>query len=86
VQVQNKLQLAVPLLPAQVQQAGVRVTKSTNAFLMFVGFISTDNSMSKFDIANYVVSPRPRILSAASTASATSTCWGPSTRCASGST
>ncbi|MBI3526956.1 MAG: efflux RND transporter permease subunit [Betaproteobacteria bacterium] len=56
VQVQNKLQLAVPLLPAQVQQAGVRVTKSTNAFLMFVGFISTDNSMSKFDIANYVVS------------------------------
>ncbi len=56
VQVQNKLQLAVPQLPAAVQQAGVRVTKSTNAFLMFVGFISTDNSMSKFDIANYVVS------------------------------
>src|ERR1700681_1041579 len=56
VQVQNKLQLAVPLLPAQVQQAGIRVTKSTNAFLMFVGFISTDNSMSKFDIANYIVS------------------------------
>ncbi len=56
VQVQNKLQLAVPLLPAQVQQSGVRVTKSTNAFLMFVGFISTDNSMTKFDIANYVVS------------------------------
>jgi hydrophobe/amphiphile efflux-1 (HAE1) family protein len=56
VQVQNKLQLAVPLLPAQVQQAGVRVTKSTNAFLMFVGFVSTDHSMSKFDIANYVVS------------------------------
>ena len=56
VQVQNKLQLAVPLLPQQVQQTGVRVTKSTNAFLMFVGFISTDHSMSKFDIANYVVS------------------------------
>ncbi|MFZ3322687.1 MAG: efflux RND transporter permease subunit [Usitatibacter sp.] len=56
VQVQNKLQLAVPLLPQQVQQTGVRVTKSTNAFLMFVGFISTDHSMSKYDIANYVVS------------------------------
>jgi len=56
VQVQNKLQLAVPLLPQQVQQAGVRVTKSTNAFLMFAGFVSTDHSMSKFDIANYVVS------------------------------
>src|SRR6202008_978284 len=49
-------QLAVPLLPQAVQQAGVRVTKSTNAFLMFVGFISTDHSMTKFDIANYVVS------------------------------
>src|SRR5476649_2654890 len=56
VQVQNKLQLAVPLLPAQVQQAGIRVTKSTNSFLMVVGFVSANNSMSKFDIANYVVS------------------------------
>jgi hydrophobe/amphiphile efflux-1 (HAE1) family protein len=56
VQVQNKLQLAVPLLPAQVQQSGVRVTKSTNAFLMVIGFVSSDNSMNKFDIANYVVS------------------------------
>jgi multidrug efflux pump len=56
VQVQNKLQLAIPLLPAQVQQTGVRVTKSTNAFLMVLGFVSTDHSMSKFDIANYVVS------------------------------
>jgi hydrophobe/amphiphile efflux-1 (HAE1) family protein len=56
VQVQNKLQLAVPLLPTQVQQSGVRVTKSTNAFLMVIGFVSADHSMSKFDIANYVVS------------------------------
>ena len=56
VQVQNKLQLAVPLLPAQVQQSGIRVTKSTNSFLMVIGFVSADHSMSKFDIANYVVS------------------------------
>ncbi|MES2104967.1 MAG: efflux RND transporter permease subunit [Pseudomonadota bacterium] len=56
VQVQNKLQLAVPLLPSQVQQSGVRVTKSTNSFLMVMGFVSADNSMNKFDIANYVVS------------------------------
>src|SRR5882672_10359050 len=56
VQVQNKLQLAVPLLPAQVQQSGIRVTKSTNSFLMVIGFVSSNNSMSKFDIANYVVS------------------------------
>ncbi|HXN15147.1 MAG TPA: efflux RND transporter permease subunit [Usitatibacter sp.] len=56
VQVQNKLQLAVPQLPAAVQQSGIRVTKSTNSFLMVAGFISSNNSMSKFDIANYVVS------------------------------
>src|ERR1700716_3620599 len=49
VQVQNKLQLAVPLLPAQVQQSGIRVTKSTSSFLMVVGFYSSDNSMSEFD-------------------------------------
>jgi hydrophobe/amphiphile efflux-1 (HAE1) family protein len=56
VQVQNKLQLAVSSLPAQVQQSGIRVTKSTSSFLMVIGFVSADNSMSKFDIANYVVS------------------------------
>src|SRR5258705_5355619 len=56
VQVQNKLQLAVPQLPAQVQESGIRVTKSTSSFLMVVGFYSRDKSMSKFDIANYVVS------------------------------
>ncbi|HVZ44891.1 MAG TPA: efflux RND transporter permease subunit [Ramlibacter sp.] len=56
VQVQNKLQLAVPQLPQQVQQSGIRVTKSTNSFLMVAAFYSRDHSMSKFDIANYVVS------------------------------
>jgi hydrophobe/amphiphile efflux-1 (HAE1) family protein len=56
VQVQNKLQLAVPQLPQQVQQSGIRVTKSSSSFLMVVGFYSRDHSMSKFDIANYVVS------------------------------
>src|SRR4051812_23209404 len=49
VQTQNKLQLAVPLLPTQVQQQGIRVTKSTNSFLMVIGFVSSDGSMSKFD-------------------------------------
>jgi hydrophobe/amphiphile efflux-1 (HAE1) family protein len=56
VQVQNKLQLATPLLPLQVQMAGIRVTQSSNSYLLVAGFVSTDNSMSKFDIANYVVS------------------------------
>jgi len=56
VQVQNKLQLAMPQLPAQVQQAGVRVTKSSPSFLMVIGFVSTNHSMSKYDIANFLVS------------------------------
>src|SRR5579862_1375609 len=56
VQVQNKLQLATPLLPAQVQQAGIRVTKSSNGYLLVAGFVSGDKSMSRYDIANYVVS------------------------------
>jgi hydrophobe/amphiphile efflux-1 (HAE1) family protein len=56
VQVQNKLQLAVPRLPAEVQSSGVRVTKSTSDFLMVAGFVSDDGSMTKYDIANYVAS------------------------------
>ena len=34
VQVQNKLQLAMPLLPQEVQQQGVSVEKSSSSFLM----------------------------------------------------
>jgi len=56
VQVQNKLQLATPLLPQAVQQAGVRVTKASSSYLIVGAFVSTDNSMSAFDIANYLVS------------------------------
>src|ERR1700749_1715711 len=55
VQVQNKLQLATPLLPQTVQQAGVSVTKSSSSFLMVLAFVSTDNSMTKYDLANYLV-------------------------------
>lgn len=54
VQVQNKLQTVMPLLPQEVQQQGVRVTKSSAGFLMVIGFVSADNSMDKYDIADYV--------------------------------
>ena len=54
VQVQNKLAVAQPLLPLEVQQQGIRVTKATKNFLIFAGFISTDGSMAKEDLANYV--------------------------------
>src|SRR5690606_37458210 len=54
VQVQNKLAVAQPLLPQEVQQQGIRVTKATKNFLVFVGFISADGTMAKEDLANYV--------------------------------
>jgi len=54
VQVQNKLQLAMPLLPQEVQQAGVRVNKPARNFLVVMGFISNDNSMSNEDLTDYV--------------------------------
>jgi multidrug efflux pump len=56
VQVQNKLQLATPLLPQEVQQQGARVTKSANNFLMVLAFVSTDGSMARIDLTNYVAS------------------------------
>ncbi len=40
VQVQNKLQLATPLLPQEVQQQGISVEKSSSSFLMVAGFVS----------------------------------------------
>ncbi|HXT11591.1 MAG TPA: efflux RND transporter permease subunit [Candidatus Angelobacter sp.] len=56
VQVQNKLQLALPNLPQTVQQQGVTVTKSTRNFLMFFTLSSTNNSMDEIALGNYISS------------------------------
>ena len=56
VQVQNKLQLATPLLPPEVQQQGLRVAKATKNFLLVLGFSSTDGSMNARDIADFIAS------------------------------
>jgi len=56
VQVQNKLNLATPLLPQEVQQQGIRVTKAVKNFLLVIGVVSEDGSMSKDDLSNYIVS------------------------------
>jgi multidrug efflux pump len=56
VQVQNKLQLAMPLLPQEVQRQGVNVSKGRTGFLMVVGFVSRDGSMERMDISDYVSS------------------------------
>jgi hydrophobe/amphiphile efflux-1 (HAE1) family protein len=53
VQVQNKVALATPLLPQEVQQQGVQVNKSVRNFLIVVGLISEDGSMSATDLADY---------------------------------
>jgi len=54
VQVQNKLQAAMPLLPNQVQQQGVQVNKSTAGFLMVLGFYSSDGLIDRYEIADFV--------------------------------
>lgn len=54
VQVQNKLQAAMPLLPQDVQQQGIRVEKSSTGFLMVLGFVSENGKMDRYDIADYV--------------------------------
>jgi len=54
VQVQNKLQLSMPLLPQEVQRQGVNVGKARSSFLMVIGFVSDDNSMTRSDISDYV--------------------------------
>lgn len=54
VQVQNKLQVAMPLLPQEVQRQGVQVAKSTVNFLMVLGFVSEDGSMDQTDLSDYV--------------------------------
>ncbi|MDN0082282.1 efflux RND transporter permease subunit [Crenobacter sp. SG2305] len=54
VQVQNKLQLATPLLPQEVQQQGIRVAKATKNYLLIIGLVSTDGSMNKNDLGDYI--------------------------------
>ena len=54
VQVQNKLTLATPLLPQEVQQQGITVTKSATNFLNVLAFTSEDGSMDGSDLSDYV--------------------------------
>ena len=61
--VQNKLQLAMASLPDVVQQAGVKVSKSTRNYLIIVGLISEDGSMNGEDLRDYAQSSLEKILS-----------------------
>src|SRR5512136_1492180 len=63
VQVQNKLQLATPLLPQLVQRQGIQVVKSTRNFLLIVGLVSEDGSMDRNSLTDYMVSNLQDIIS-----------------------
>lgn len=56
VQVQNKIQSAISRLPAQVQQQGVRVTKSNSDTLLLVGIYDATDTRANTDIADYMTS------------------------------
>jgi multidrug efflux pump len=56
VQVQNKVQLATANLPTTVQQQGITVAKANSNFLMVLGFVSQDGSMTGSDLSDYVSS------------------------------
>ena len=60
--VQNKLQLALPALPDVVQQTGVTVSKSTRNYLLIVGIVSEDGSLTNADLNDYTVSKIQSVL------------------------
>lgn len=54
--VQNKLQLAMPMLPEVVQRQGVVVSKSTRNYLMLVGLVSENPNVTQDDLSDYALS------------------------------
>ena len=56
VQVQNKLAQATPLLPQEVQQQGLRVTKSTSSFLLVVSIYADDGIHDQQDAGDFIAS------------------------------
>jgi multidrug efflux pump len=54
VQVQNAVQGAISRLPQQVQQQGVRVTKSSPDFLLIVGVYDETDRSSNYDVSDWL--------------------------------
>ena len=54
--VQNKLQLALAMLPEDVQRRGVTVSKSTRNYLMIVGLRSESADLDQHDLNDYCAS------------------------------
>src|SRR3954465_2705235 len=56
VQVQNKVQQALPRLPQQVQQQGIAVTKSNPDFLLIAAVYDSTDRMTNQDVSDYLIS------------------------------
>ncbi len=56
VQVQNKLQLATPMLPPEVQSQGLSVSKSQANFITIISFYCDDGTLDEADLADYMSS------------------------------
>jgi len=56
VQVQNQVQQAISRLPQQVQQQGVRVTKSNPDFLLIVAVYDETNQRTNMDVSDFLTS------------------------------
>ena len=76
VQVQNKVQAAVPLLPAAVQQLGVTVQKSQTNFLVVVAVYDDTGRYNNVDISDFITSTMQDPISRASGVGATQTFGG----------
>ncbi len=56
VQVQNKVQQALPILPQEVQQQGVVVLKSQSSFLLVVALYDVSGRYNNIDISDFIAS------------------------------
>jgi len=56
VQVQNKLQLATPMLPQAVQQLGLRVVKYQINFMLIAALVSEDGRLDNYALGDLIVS------------------------------
>ena len=56
VQVQNRVQEALSRLPQQVQQQGLRVTKSSSDFLMIIAVYDETGKFTRSDVSDYLTS------------------------------
>jgi multidrug efflux pump len=56
VQVQNKVQAAVPKLPSQVQQIGVTVAKNQPNFIIVIGVYNDTGRYNNVDVSDFITS------------------------------